>query len=162
MMLNIILCVATLATNAATRAAKITAEVTRYDRKEGIVFFDRHVHVDDERYQLWADRAYVFLNGTNELRRVVAIGKVAMTNETRRAYGEKVSYYHDAGMAVLYAPTNGLCEVRDETKDGVRSVTGTKIKFWIDSGQVEVLGAEISAPVGGIDKDALIKRSKKL
>ena len=88
-------------TKAPSRPARITSATTYYDRKEGIVFFNKNVHVDDEQYQLHADKAYVFLSGTNDVRRIVAIGNVAMTNDTKRAYGAKVSYYKEGGMVVL-------------------------------------------------------------
>ena len=122
-------------------------------RKEGIVFFDKDVYVDDEQYQLHADQAYVFLNGTNDLRRIVAIGHVAMTNDTKRAYGSKVSYYKEGGMVVLYGDEECLAEVRDESKEQDQVVKGRKIKFWIDSEQVEVMEADISAPTSGFGKE---------
>ena len=152
---------AATATNEVSRLARITAERTYFDRKEGIVRFDRHVHVDDDQYQLWADRAYVFLSGTNDLKRIVALGNVALTNETRRAYGDKASYYREAGMVVLYAPPGGVAEVRDETPEGTRSVTGNKIKFWIDSEQVEVIGASITAPVSSKMKGDFSKNLRR-
>ena len=141
----------TAAKTAANRVAKITSAKTYYDSKDGVAFFSGHVFVDDEQYKLHADSAYVFMDksGTNELKRIVAVGNVAVTNETRRAYGAKMSYYRDSGMIVLYAPENGLCEVRDEKEDPPQSVTGTKIKFWLGSDQVEVTGATISAPISG-------------
>ena len=80
---------------ASARPARITSATTYYDRKEGIVFFNKNVFVDDEQYQLHADKAYVFMSGTNDVRRIVAIGNVAMTNDTKRAYGAKVSYYKE-------------------------------------------------------------------
>ena len=140
-----------------TRPAHITSAKTFYDRKAGIVFFDRNVHVDDEQYQLWADKAYVFMEGTNDVRRIVALGHVAMTNETRRAYGVKASYYKDGGMVVLYGGAGGYAEVRDESKAQDQVVRGRKIKFWIDSEQVEVIDADISAPTSGLGKDGLKK-----
>jgi len=137
------------------RVAKITAASTYYDSKEGVALFAGKVYVDDELYQLHADKAYVFMDkeGTNELKRIVAIGNVALTNETKRAYGAKASYHRASGMVVLYAPEGGVCEVRDEKEDPPQSVKGTKIKFWVDSEQVEVTGAQISAPVSGSSTD---------
>ena len=129
------------------RPAKITSASTFYDRKEGVVMFDRNVHVDDENFQMWADKAYVFLQGTNDVRRIVAIGNVALTNEARRAYGVKASYYKDGGMVVLYGNAEQVAEVRDESKVDDQSVKGSKIKFWIDSEQVQVIDADIQAPV---------------
>ena len=40
------------------RDALITADRTDYDRKEGVVLFDRNVHVDDSQYQMHADRLF--------------------------------------------------------------------------------------------------------
>lgn len=139
-------------TNAvAGRPARITSERTYYDRKGGIAVFDGRVHVDDEQYQLHADKVYVFMEGTNELRRITALGHVAMTNEARRAYGAKVNYYRRNGLVVLQAGDGIAAEVRDESRgeDAAQSVKGAKIKFWIDSEQVEVVEADISAPAKG-------------
>ena len=136
-------------TNATTR---ITAGSTYYDRKEGFVLFRGSVAVIDPQYQLHADRAFVFMGGTNDLRRIVALGHVAITNETKRAYGTKASYYRDTGMVVLYSGNGTVAEVRDVTPDGDRIVRGRKIKFWTGTRQVEVVGAEITAPSqGGLD-----------
>lgn len=129
--------------------ARITSATTYYDRKEGFAYFSGHVVVDDEKYKLHADRAYVFMNGSNDLHRIVAIGHVAMTNETKRAYGAKASYYRDPGMVILYSGEGEPAEVRDETSKGDQVVKGKKIKFWTNSEQVEVLEAEISAPSAG-------------
>lgn len=137
------------------RPAKITADSTYYDRKDGVVLFDNNVYVDDERYQLHADKAYVFFEGTNDLKRIVAVGGVAMTNEMRRAYGKKVSYYRKDGLVVLYGDNEHPAEVRDESKVQDQSVKGTKIRFWIDREQVEVTGAVITAPTEGIDRGDL-------
>lgn len=131
------------------RPAKITAANTFYDRKEGVAMFDSKVHVDDESYQLWADKAYVFLSGTNDVRRIVAIGNVAITNEARRAYGVKASYYKEGGMVVLYGDKDRVAEVRDESKADDQTVKGSKIKFWIDSEQVQVIDADIETPTQG-------------
>lgn len=131
----------------AGRQANITSKSTYYDRKEGFAVFDGKVHVDDERYQLHADKAYVFMDGTNNLKRLVAMGNVALTNETKRAYGVKASYYRQSGMVILYGDANRPAEVRDEAKYDDQSVIGEKIKFWIDKEQVEVIKARVSAPV---------------
>ena len=141
--------IALAATAAAQGPAKITSASTYYDRKEGFAYFSGKVFVDDGRYQLHADRAYVFMEGTNELKRIVAIGNVALTNENRRAYGAKASYYREPGMVVLYAGEDAPAEVREEHPEGPRVVKGKKIKFWTGSEQVEVVEAEISSPTRG-------------
>lgn len=134
------------------RVAKITAASTFYDAKEGMAYFSGKVCVDDEKYQLHADRACVFMDntGTNDLKKIVAVGDVAVTNETKRAYGGKALYNREAGMVVLYAaPEDGYCEVRDEKCDPAQVVRGSKIKFWLGSEQIQVEQAVIHAPVSG-------------
>ena len=135
------------ATNAApARLARITSDVTHYDRKEGLAVFTGHVHVDDEQYQMHADKAYVFLEGTNALKRIVAIGHVALTNGLRVASGEKASYYKASGMVVLSGGKEQCAEIVDASKGQKQSLRGSKIKFWTNSEQVEVIDATIVAP----------------
>ena len=129
--------------------AHISAKKVYYDRKDGYAVFTGRVFVDGEDYQMHANKAYVFFEGTNELKRVVAMGGVAITNDTKRAYGSKASYYRQTGMVVLYGDDNAPAEVRNESKGDDQVVKGSKIKFWIDSEQVEVVDARISAPVTG-------------
>jgi len=129
--------------------AKITSDSTYYDRKEGFAYFGGHVYVEDTQYQLHADRAYVFMSASNDLQRIVALGNVAITNGTKRAYGTKASYYRNPGMVVLSAGDGKAAEVRDETGSGNQVVRGRKIKFWTGSEQVEVVDAELTAPSSG-------------
>lgn len=133
------------------RPIRVTSKSAYYDRKKGVSILTGKVFVDDEEYQLHADRAYLFMAGTNDLKRIVAIGNVAMTNETRRAYGVKASYYRDTGLVILYGDTNQtmVAEVRDERPGGAQIVRGQKIKFWVNAEQVEVIEAEITAPAQG-------------
>ena len=135
------------------RPAKITSDSTIYNRKEGIASFEGHVYVDDEQYQMHADRVYLFMEGTNELKRIVAIGNVAMTNEARRAYGAKATYSKKNGLVVLYSGDGIAAEVRDESKVQDQIVRGKRIRFWIGTEQVEVDEADLTgaAPSGGTD-----------
>ena len=135
------------------RPAKITSDSTIYNRKEGIASFEGHVHVDDEQYQMHADRVYLFLEGTNELKRIVALGNVAMTNAARRAYGAKATYSKKNGLVVLHSGDGITAEVRDESKEQPQIVRGKRIRFWVGSEQVEVDEADLTgaAPAGGAD-----------
>ena len=162
------------------RPARITSDSTVYNRKEGVVSFNGHVHVDDEQYQMHADRVFLFLEkdsdatnkvhrakgGTNdvhrakgdmneagELKRIVALGNVAMTNEMRRAYGAKATYSKKNGLVILYSGDGITAEVRDESKSQPQIVRGKRIRFWIGTEQVEVDEADITgpAPEGGAD-----------
>lgn len=131
------------------RMARITSDATYYDRKEGMAVFTGHVFVDDEQYRLHAEKAYVFMEGTNALKRIVAIGNVALTNGLRRASGEKASYYRESGMVVLYGGDGRNAEIVDASKGQDQTLRGSKIKFWINSEQVEVMDATIVAPTSG-------------
>ena len=135
-------------------ATHITAANTFYDRKEGYAVFRGNVAVEDSQYQLHADRAFVYTSETNTLTRIVALGHVAITNGTKRAYGAKASYHRDSGLVVLHAGDGITAEVRDETPDGNQTVRGRKIKFWTGTRQVEVVEAELEAPGGGTGLDS--------
>ena len=86
-----------------------------------------------------------------DVRRVVAIGHVAMTNEAHRAYGAKATYSKKNGLVILYSGDGITAEVRDESKAQPQIVRGKRIRFWIDSEQVEVDEADLTgaAPSGG-------------
>ena len=141
-----------------SRDAVITADRTDYDRKEGVVLFDRNVYVNDEQYQMHTDRLFLFLDGTNDLKRLVAIGNVAITNENRRAYCARATFNKKLGRIVMYSSDEVTAELREEGKKG-SEVKGEKITFWIDSEQVEVENPVITVPGGfsGGDKSDLKK-----
>ena len=129
------------------RDAVITADRTDYDRKEGVVLFDRNVYVDDEQYQMHSDRLFLFLDGTNELKRLVAIGNVAITNENKRAYCARATFNKKLGRIVMYSSDQIIAELREEGNKG-SEVKGEKITFWLDSEQVEVENPVITVPGG--------------
>lgn len=128
---------------------RISSDRTYYDRKEGFACFMGKVSVEDPEYQMHADRAFVYMGETNDLRRIVALGNVAITNGTKRAYGAKATYQRGNGVVILRAGEGGSAEVREVDPGGDRVVRGRTIKFWTGSQQVEVLEAEISAPSKG-------------
>ena len=138
------------------RDALITADRTDYDRKEGVVLFDRNVHVDDSQYQMHADRLFLFLEGTNDLKRLAAIGHVAITNEDKRAYCARATFNKKLGRVVMYSSDEITAELREEGKKG-SDVKGEKITFWLDSEQVEVENPVITMP-GGIGGQGNMKK----
>ena len=145
-MLPILLAAAGVVSNGTIR---IVSSRAHYDRKEGFACFSGKVTVEDPQYVLHADRAFVYTGETNDLKRIVALGNVAITNGTRRAYGAKASYYRGSGMVVLSAGDDCVAEVRDTGPNGDQVLRGAKIKFWTGSQQVEVVEAEITAPTKG-------------
>ncbi len=144
------------------RDAVITAERTDYDRKEGVILFDRKVYVDDEQYQLHADRLFVFLDGTNSLKRIVALGNVAMTNDMRSALCSRATYVKATGKVVLYGEP-GKPAILHEDGDSEKDAAGDRIVFWLNSEEVNVDNPVIRLPGsttrggGGLDvKDILL------
>ncbi len=137
------------------RPAVITAERTDYDRKEGIILFDRNVFVDDEQYQMHADQLFVFLDGTNELKRIVALGNVSITNEAKTAACAKAVYSREQQRIVMYGGERegDVAWLRDAggRKGDASEISGTRIIYWIDSGlaTVEGVGVKIPAMKGG-------------
>ena len=144
-MLPILIAAMGVASNGTTR---ITSSKVNYDRKEGFAYFSGGVTVEDPTYVLHANRAFVYTGETNDLKKIVAIGNIAITNESRRAYGAKATYFRNSGAVVLSSGDGIVAEVRDAGPEGDQVLRGKKIKFWTGSRQVEVLEAEITAPVG--------------
>lgn len=142
------------------RESIITSERADYDRKDGVLLFDRHVHVDDEQYQMHADRVYVFLSGTNDVKRIVALGHVAITNEDKVATCAKATYTKATSKVVMYGDDGQLARLHEDSKKG-GTVLGTKITFWLDSEQVEVEGSSMSLPgaaLKGSDAKSFLKK----
>lgn len=132
------------------RSVKITSDRTDYDRKDGVIMFDRNVFVDDAEYKMHADRLFVFLDGTNDLRRIVALGNVAITNDARVGTCAKATYTKAASKIVMYSDgTNAMARLCDNGKRK-SEVEGRRITFWIDTEQVEVEGSTVTLDAGGI------------
>ena len=132
----------------APRSVKITRERTDYDRKEGVIMFDRNVCVDDVEYKMHANQLYVFLDGTNDLKRIVAIGNVAITNETRVGTCAKAAYTKSTSKIVMYGDGASVMARLEDNGKNRSSVEGRKITFWIDSEQVEVEGSTVTLDAG--------------
>lgn len=132
------------------RSVKITSERTDYDRREGVIMFDKDVFVDDQDYKMHSDQLYVFLDGTNELKRIVAIGNVSITNETRVGTCAKAAYTKSVGKVVMYGDASGVRARLADYGKRKSEVEGRKITFWIDSEQVEVEGSTVTLDAGGL------------
>ena len=130
------------------RSVKITSARTDYDRKEGVLMFDRDVFVDDAEYQMHAEQLYVFLDGTNDLKRIVALGGVSITNDARVGTCAKASYSKATNKIVMYGDGDVKAKLVDNGKRR-SEVEGTRITFWIDSEQVEVEGSTVTLDAGG-------------
>lgn len=94
-------------------------------------------------YTLNSARLFAFLKGTNSISRIVASGGVTVTNESRvgecdmavfREHERRIDMYGGAGRPARLLETSGT---RSE-------VVGSKVSFWIDTEQVEVVAPIIS------------------
>ena len=131
------------------RPAVITAERTDYDRKEGIILFDRNVYVDDEQYQMHADRLWVFLNGTNDLKRLVALGNVAITNDLKTANCSRAVYNRAEQRIVMFGDGDDKpARLRDAggKKGDASEVMGGRITYWLESGVATVEDVKVTLP----------------
>ena len=147
----------------AGRDAVITAERTDYDRKEGVILFDRNVYVDDEQYQLHADRLFLFLDGTNDLKRLVALGNVSITNEEKNASCARAVYIKKSSKIVMYGDGPVPAQLYQGGKKG-STVKGERITFWLNSEQVEIEKPVVTVPGGSFrsgDGKDLFKNMKK-
>ena len=136
--------------SAVARSVKITSQRSDYDRKEGVIMFDGDVFVDDVEYKMHSSQLYVFLDGTNDLRRIVAIGDVAIINNTRAGFCAKAAYTKATSKIVMYGDGNGVMARLVDNGKNKSSVEGRKITFWIDSEQVEVEGSTVTIDAGKI------------
>ena len=132
------------------RSVKITSARTDYDRKQGVIMFDENVFVDDAEYQMHADQLYVFLDGTNDLKRIVAIGHVAITNDLRAGTCAKATYTKATQKIVMYGDGDGTTARLADNGRRRSEVEGRKITFWIDSEQVEVEGSTVTLDAGSL------------
>ena len=110
------------------RDAIITADRMDYDRKEGVILFDRNVYIDDEQYQMHADRLFVFLE----------------TNAVESASASKKK--DDAKTATKKAEGKAK-PPKDKTTGGVAGITGggTSLKRLVAIGHVSITNEARSA-----------------
>lgn len=92
------------ATNGMTNGMVITSARMELDYKETnamVVAFDENVHVVDPRYDVTCDRMLIFLEGSNQIKRILAIGNVNISQPDRHATCEKADFLNATGEIVL-------------------------------------------------------------
>lgn len=139
-------------------SVNITSDRSDYDNKEGVIMFDGHVALDalvrGEEYAMRADQMFVFLDGTNDMKRVVALGGVVVTNGFRVGSCEKAVYAKAANRVTMYGGDDGSkARLASEDPKQKGEVEGRKITFWLDSEQVEVEGSTVKLDAGRLEGD---------
>ena len=127
-------------------SARITSRTADLDRQEGVVMFEGDVV---ERYSIdcimCADRLYVFLAGTNELNRIVALGSVSITNDTRTGTCSMATFRRKRSEIEMFGDgTNVFARLVEKGQDS-GALEGARIRFRLDTEQVEVEQPRISA-----------------
>ena len=127
------------------KTARIRSQRSDFDRTEGVAMFEGDVYVEYDRdYVLAADRLFVFAAGTNKLNRIVAVGHVSITNETRVGTCELAEFRRLTNEIEMFGDGKGS-RARLADLGGTRdAVDGTRILFCLDSEQVEVDDAAIA------------------
>ena len=137
-------------TNLFSRGEELTVASHRcdMDRKSGIVLFEGAARVDYRPgYTLLADRVFAIFSGTNELDRIVAVGDVTVTNESRVAVCDRAVFTRRMGeLEIRGWPDGRPARLTDESGN---SVAGSRMKFWLDASQVEVFDSELTFDKGG-------------
>jgi len=80
---------------------EISSDRGEVDYKEMVVAFDGKVHVVDPRYEMTCDRMLIFMEGSNQIKRIIASGKVEASQPGRRATGDRAVYEHATGAITL-------------------------------------------------------------
>ena len=143
------------ATNQCVTASEsaITADKIEFDNKEGVILFDQNVLVSDPQFVMRSDRLIVFLEGTNDVNQIMAIGNVSLTNENRSARCDKAVYTRKEGQIVM----SGEVELR-QGGDKSGAVFGKKMAIWLNEERMEILeGGKVTLP-----PDTFKKVDKKL
>ena len=132
------------------KSARITSQTADLDRSAGVVMFEGDVVV---RYSndctMCADRLYVFLAGTNELSRIVALGNVSITNDTRTGTCAMATFRRKKSEIEMFGNGKDVLARLVERGEDSGALEGSRIRMWLDTEQVEVDNPRISAESQG-------------
>lgn len=128
--------------------SRITSRSIDFDRTEGVIMFAGDVKVDYPGYSMTSDELFVFLKDTNRLSRVVALGNVTISNETRVGYCDRATYSKGRNEVVMYPSAKGRSVRLVDNGEKKSEVEGEKITFWLDAEQVEIVNSRISVETG--------------
>lgn len=139
----------------------ITSDRCDFDRTDGVVLFDGQAALSySSDYTMNADRLFVYFVGSNQFERVVCEGHVALTNETRVGMCDRAVFHRAAGEIVMFGGADGsLARLAEQ---GMDEIAGRRIRFWIDTEQVEVSGATLTFERGASSTGGVSNVERKL
>ncbi len=79
----------------------VTSDSMTYDYEKGVAVFEKNVHVDDPRIRLWSERLTIVMEGTNQVRSLLAEGSVRFAQADGRGSARRAEYHATAGKVVL-------------------------------------------------------------
>ena len=128
-------------TNACLRIRSAACDI---DRDAGVTLFETNVVVTHADTTLCADRVFAFAVASNQLSRIVADGHVAVTNGLRTGACNLAVYRRARGEMVMFGAKDGPKARLAETGERANELEGDRIRFWVDSEQVEVENAALA------------------
>ena len=125
---------------------RIEGRSSDFDIGSGVVMFEGDVVGRSDDFTICAEKFYAFLVGTNELSRIVTVGDVSITNGARVGTCAMATYRRAKGEIEMFGDgkANRLACLK-ETAASMRMLEGTRIRFWVESEQVEVENSRITA-----------------
>jgi len=128
-------------------SARISSRRSDFDRKAGVVMFEGDVFVSySTDFSMCADRLFMFLSGSNEVSRVVALGAVSITNEARVGSCAMAIYRRHKGEVEMFGDGKApVVRLSEGVPGAAKGIEGTRIRFWLDTEQVEVDRSSISS-----------------
>lgn len=129
--------------------ARVTSRASDFDRLEGVAMFEGDVVVTySDDYTMCADRLYMFMSKSNEMSRVVAVGNVSITNDTRVGTCAMATYRRRRGEIEMFGDGATLARLVENGEEA-SAVAGRRIRFWLDAEQVEIEDSRIDVQTKG-------------
>jgi len=135
------------------RESIVTAKKIEFDNKEGVILFDENVVVDDAQFLMRSDRLLVFMEGTNDVNQIMAIGNVIITNANRSASCDKAVYTKKDGRIVM----TGNAHLKQQGKEAGDVGPAERIVIWVDDERMEVSPGRVILPPGTFNKGGMRK-----
>ena len=140
-----------------SKGDELQAAKAVYDRVAGVVQFEGGVKVHHVEKgmpcDLECETAYVFIEGTNDVRKIVALGGVKVVSGERSGACAKAIYNKAEGAGSLTMFGKGTNEMARLEVTGERTgiLEGRRIRFWFETEQVEVKDSCITLETKGLD-----------
>ncbi len=142
----------TLASGAVRRqeqsSARIRSDSSAFDRNVGVILFEGNVVIEYETdYMLCADRVFAFLTASNRLSRVVADGNIVISNEMRVGTCALATFRKARNEIEMFGKVGEAKARLSESGAQSSAIEGDRIRFWLDTEQVEVTNSRISTEI---------------